>query len=271
MLGIYRLRPGRRRNCAHAGEPGPESPHADQSDDRLAYVFIPPGKFTMGCSPGDSQCNDNEKPAHQVTISKAFQMGQTEVTREAFQRVIGGNASRFGYAGDGNRLPAVGVDWSEANTYCERIGGRLPTEAEWEYAARGGDPSPSYGVLTDVAWFEDNSNRTPHEVGQKRPNAFALYDMLGNVEEWVSDLWGPYSDGDSLDPKGPAGRGYHFVRGGSWASFKASASFRCCAGFETPGSYVGFRCVIQETQPVPSPRTSLTPPATPPAKKVQRR
>jgi len=95
--------------------------------DNLPYVWIPPGTFTMGCSPGDGECYDDEKPAHQVTITKGFWIGQTEVTQEAYQRVIGANSSHF----RGDRLPVESVNWNEARAYCVAAGMRLPTEAGW--------------------------------------------------------------------------------------------------------------------------------------------
>jgi formylglycine-generating enzyme required for sulfatase activity len=209
--------------------------------DGQTYVWIPPGTFTMGCSPGDSECSDDEKPAHQVTISKNFWIGRTEVTQEAWQHVMGTNPSYF----KGARLPVEAVSWDRARSYCSKIGMRLPTEAEWEYAARGGNTSARYGALDAVAWYDSNSRRQTHEVGQKQGNEFGLFDMLGNVREWVADWYGPYSAGAVSDPAGPASGESRVLRGGSWdgSSRYARAAGRGKVG---PGyrdfDIFGFRC-----------------------------
>jgi formylglycine-generating enzyme required for sulfatase activity len=185
----------------------------------------------MGCSPGspelrfldarDTDCKDNEKPAHEVTISNGFWMGQTEVTQQAYQRVMGKNPSSF----KGEQLPVETVTWEKATEYCGKVGLRLPTETEWEYAARAGDKSAALG---SVAWYFRNSGGKTHVVQSKSANPWGLYDMLGNVEEWVADWYGAYPDGGGIDPKGPSGVRpkdmdrvlgeweYRVVRGGSW-------------------------------------------------------
>jgi formylglycine-generating enzyme required for sulfatase activity len=150
----------------------------------------------MGCSAGDSQCSDDEKPAHPVDIEKGFWLGRTETTIGAYQKFA---ARRKIQAPKGDAtLPVTGVTWAEAKTYCAGVGGRLPSEAEWEYAARGGNTGAYYGVVPAIAWYAANSDGMPHAVGGKKPNAYGLYDMLGNVSEWVLDRY--YNKYDLTSP-----------------------------------------------------------------------
>jgi formylglycine-generating enzyme required for sulfatase activity len=214
--------------------------------DGLKYVWIPPATFQMGCSVEDGECFDNELPAHPVTITKGFWMGQTEVTQTAYQRVAGNNPSYF----KGAQLPVENVNWSEAQFYCQTIGMRLPKEAEWEYAARGGMTTSRYGVVDRIAWYADNSmygdsGRKTHEVGQKAPNRWGLYDMLGNVWEWVADWYAEkYPAGGQSDPAGPASGNVRVLRGGSWnyAGRSARGSQRLSATQDDREANFGFRC-----------------------------
>jgi formylglycine-generating enzyme required for sulfatase activity len=222
--------------------------------DGLKYVWIPPGTFMMGCSPGDSECGSEEKPPHQVNITKGFWMGQTEVTVGAYKRFAAATGRQMPdepvlegrplNAGWGNEaMPIVDVAWDDAQAYCSWAGGRLPTEAEWEYAARAGSTGARYGDLHEIAWYADNSGRKRldsdriwkedpenynkrldengngmHEVGQKRANGFGLYDMLGNVWEWVNDWYDQnyYQNSPFQDPTGPTRGTLRVLRGGSW-------------------------------------------------------
>ena len=209
--------------------------------DGLTYVWIPAGVFQMGCSPGDNQCSPDERPVHQVTIGKGFWMGQTEVTQEAYARVTGQNPSNF----EGPRLPVNQVVWNDAAAYCKAVGMRLPTEAEWEYAARGGGSSARYGEVDAVAWYVKTSASRTHEVQQKQANNFGLYDMLGNVAEWVADSYGPYSSAPQTDPQGPP-NGRKIARGGSWMFPPDSA--RVSDRFTPPDAgkrALGIRCAGQ--------------------------
>jgi formylglycine-generating enzyme required for sulfatase activity len=217
----------------------PEVPKSRiNSRDGQEYRWIPPGSFTMGCSAGDSECAADEKPAHIVEIEKGFWLAKTEVTEAAF-----GKPDR--------QLPAMGMEWAAARQYCGKIGGRLPTEAEWEYAARGGSSEPFYGPLPKIAWYEGNSGGEPHPVGQKTPNAYGLYDMLGNAAEWVLDRY--YNRYDVEAPAtGPnveqptASNAEAAIRGGFWASplDAMRVSRRASRPPREPGEMVGFRCAL---------------------------
>jgi formylglycine-generating enzyme len=195
--------------------------------DGLKYVFIPAGKFVMGCSPGDTECDTDEKPPHAEQIPNGFWLGQTEVTQAAWKKMNGGDApSHF----KGDELPVESVDWNQANAYCQAIGGRLPTEKEWEYAARAGTTGPRYGALDAIAWYTANSGGTTHRAGRKQANAFGLYDMLGNVWEWTSD---------NYDAQRKT------MRGGSWSGNAGGVRVSFRIGNVPSTRYVefGFRCV----------------------------
>ena len=232
---------------------------AENPKDRLKYVWIPPGTFQMGCSPRDPECREDEKPVHQVKISKGFWLGQTEVTVDAYTRFTGTSGWRMPVApkfnvgwADGD-MPVVYVSWDDAHAYCGWIGGRLPTEAEWEYAARGGSAKSRYRALDDIAWYDKNSSGQTHDVGQKRPNGFGLYDTLGNVWKWVSDWYGEnyYQNSPNQDPPGPSSGQDRVLRGGSW--YNSPRDVRVSRrGRYRPDSGVnadGFRCVWEMGTP----------------------
>jgi len=220
--------------------------------DGLKYVWIPPGTFMMGCSPGDSDCGDDEKPPHQVTITKGFWMGQTEVTVGAYKRFVGAtgrqmpDAPYFNSGWVNENMPIIWVSWDDAHDYCTWAGGLLPTEAEWEYAARAGNTEVRYGPIDEVAWYSQNSGGKTQEVRQKSANGFGLYDMLGNVWEWVNDWYDEnyYKNSLSQDPAGPTSGTLRIRRGGSWYLY--SRFVRVSVRFGgLPGGryyYIGFRC-----------------------------
>ena len=179
----------------------------------------------MGCSVGDTECGVSESPPHQVTVSRGFWIGQTEVTQLAYRRVTGANPSWS----KGDKLPVEAMSWNDAKAYCDAVDLRLPTEAEWEYAARGGSPLGRYGPLDDVAWYDKNSQMRTHEVATKQKNGYGLYDMLGNLWEWTSDFYdlnyyetNP-APGNWRDPKGPSTGNTHTARGGSFNFYSNSA------------------------------------------------
>jgi formylglycine-generating enzyme required for sulfatase activity len=206
---------------------------ADTSDVTIAapnsrdfageFVRIPPGEFMMGCSAGDTTCIVNESPAHRVAITRPFEIGKYEVTQAQWEAVMGANPSRF----RGADRPVENVNrWEDAEEFIARLNAfndgyryRLPTEAEWEYAARAGSTGPFQGASApaDVAWFNQNSGMETHPVGQKPPNAWGLHDMLGNVSEWVADWYDPvyYATSPTLDPQGPPTGNMRVFRGGS--------------------------------------------------------
>jgi formylglycine-generating enzyme required for sulfatase activity len=215
--------------------------------DGLTYVWIPPGSFMMGCKPDEDGCHYELEAAHWVTLSKGFWMGQTPVTQAAYSKVMAqGRGTPSWYKGD--QWPVEHVGWSQAKAYCERVGMRLPTEAEWEYAARGGTTGDRYGDIDDIAWYRQNSGGTMHDVGQKQPNAYGLYDMLGNVMEFVNDWmdWSYYRSSPSQDPPGPETSPHkgRILRGASWEADASSVRVwrraEISAGSATNGT--GFRC-----------------------------
>jgi uncharacterized protein (TIGR03437 family) len=226
--------------------------------DGLNYVWIPVGTYTMGCSPGDSDCDSNESPSHSVTISNGFWMGQTEVTVGAYERFAQATgltmppAPSFNPQWAQESHPIVNLTWDDARRYCTWAAGRLPTEAEWEYSARAGTQTKYYfgndtALLGDYAWYSSNSGSGTHPVGQKKPNAWSLYDILGNVWEWCQDWYGSYPSQAVTDPAGPSSGTSLILRGGSWADgapyIRVSKRVYGVPGGRS-GASGGFRCVF---------------------------
>ena len=225
--------------------------------DGLKYVWIPPGRFRMGASEGDTECRDVEKPAHEVQLTQGFWIGQTPVTVEAYKRFVKATgavmpeAPHYNWRWDDGSLPMVNVSWEDAQGYCNWAGLRLPTEAQWEYAARGGSTGSSYGELDEIAWHGGNSGNKAHPVGGKKPNSLHLFDMLGNVWEWVSDWYDGYQERLAVDPPGPPNGTYRVLRGGSW-NFNPGFVRASCRNFFVPAgrvNYIGFRCVGEKLVP----------------------
>lgn len=179
----------------------------------IEMVKIPDGTFQMG-----SNSNDNEKPVHTVTIS-SFYMGKYEVTQGQWNAVMGSNPSG---SPKGDNYPVEKVSWNDCQEFIRRLNKktgkqyRLPTEAEWEYACRAMTTEELNGDLDTVAWYSGNSGSMTHQVGQKQANAFGLYDMLGNVQEWCQDWYGSYEGSSQVNPTGPALGSDHVGRGGFW-------------------------------------------------------
>jgi formylglycine-generating enzyme required for sulfatase activity len=208
--------------------------------DGLTYVWIPAGSFRMGCPPGEKRY-PSDPPRRYVTITHGFWLGETEVTQAAYQKVVGTSPSFF----RGADHPVEQVDWEAAKTYCQLVGGRLPTQAEWEYAARGGTRRGRYGELDEIAWHAGNSGGETHPVKQKQPNRYALYDMLGNVWEWTADWYGNEIQG-GIDPKGPPTGPGPAIRGGAWEYPPDSVRVWRLAWADKLAQYYngGFRCAL---------------------------
>ena len=222
------------------------------SDLGLRLIWIAPGTFTMGSAGGGS----NERPHTQVTISRGFWLGRTEVTQAQWSAVMGGNPSNF----QGADRPVEQVSWNEAMEFCrklterERAAGRipddlaytLPTEAQWEYACRAGTTGDYAGNLDAMAWYSANAGGQTHPVGQKQANAWGLHDMHGNVLEYCLDWYDNYPGGAVTAPSGAASSNSHVERGGGWF-YDASVCRSTFRGFISPGFRyftVGFRLCL---------------------------
>ncbi|MDA1277145.1 MAG: formylglycine-generating enzyme family protein [Verrucomicrobia bacterium] len=229
-----------------------------------SMVWIKSGTFVMGSPADEKDREPDEEPLTQVLLPLGFWMGKYEVTQREYQKVTGNNPSWF--KGDSSR-PVEQVSWEDAVAYCARLtqmetvagrlpGGfvyRLPTEAEFEYACRAGTTTrfsygddPDYSKLPEYAWFSENSDLTSHPVGQKKPNAFGLYDMHGNVWEWCSDWYYFYAGEPVVMPSGPLTGGTRIFRGGGW-DYRASTCRSAYRNNMAPSQrrlYVGFRVVL---------------------------
>jgi len=230
-----------------------DDPVEDVEDDaparEIRWITIPLNPYEMGCSPGDTECYDAELPVHTVTFAYGFEITETEITQHQYTAEIGD--SPFYFSGCDN-CPADSITWNEAHAFCEAIGARLPTEAEWEYAARGGTTTrypcgDDASCLDAIAWYGDNSGAATHIVAQKDANGFGLYDMLGNVWEWTEDCW--HDDYTSAPADGSAwvedGCTYRIVRGGCFGLGSRGLRVSNRDG-DYPDSYLlptpGFRC-----------------------------
>ncbi len=217
-------------------------------------VKVESGSFVMGCTGEQGgDCDDDEKPYHRVTISQDYYIGKFEVTQELYEAVMGVNPSNW-KAFD---RPVEIVSWNDAMEFCaelSRMTGRrftLPTEAEWEYAARGGRKSTSAkysgsSSVTNVAWYNGNSGSQTHPVGKLRPNELGIYDMSGNVWEWCLDWKGSYSSASQTDPMGPGSGSYRVLRGGSCYQSAGGCRVSLRSDFP-PGNAlqnIGFRVVL---------------------------
>jgi formylglycine-generating enzyme required for sulfatase activity len=192
----------------------------------MELVYIPAGSFLMG-TPDDAAVSMPEterkhlagEKLHRVTLTQGFYMGKCEVTQAQWEKVTGSNPSLFRNVGP--EAPVETVSWDDCQAFCQKAGGglRLPTEAEWEYACRAGTTGAYAGNLDEMGWHLGNSDGMTHPVGRKKPNAWGLHDMHGNVREWCQNAPHKYPDGDVTDPVGPDQQENRLIRGGSWADY----------------------------------------------------
>jgi formylglycine-generating enzyme required for sulfatase activity len=240
----------------------------------VTFVQIAAGSFTMGCTEGDPDCAASEKPAYRVRLSQSFYMAETEITDGQYTQCVEAGACRAaGYPEGWNPwhrrsdLPVVWVSWADAETFCRWLDGRLPSQAEWEFAARGGRegwrypwgneiPVSDEGAVRGARFFDGAAGgvAAPGTVKSFSPNAFGLYDMAGNVWEWVADVWHPSyvgapTDGSAWLTEGDSA--HRVVRGGS--SFDQAASLRVSVAgkgsSESRLENIGFRCLRERSIP----------------------
>ena len=217
----------------------------------IDMVRVEAGTFVMGTA----ESYKDEIPTHQVTLTNDYYIGKYEVTQALWQAVMGNNPSNF----KGENLPVENVSWKDCQEFLSKLNNttgktfRLPTEAEWEYAARGGKKSRGYQYsgssnLSDVAWYEDNSGNKTHDVGSKQANELGIYDMSGNVWEWCQDKYGKYSSSSQTNPTGANSGSKRVIRGGSWEIIDWGCRSSCRYG-NTPddrGNSFGLRLVLSE-------------------------
>jgi formylglycine-generating enzyme required for sulfatase activity len=225
-------------------------------------VLVPAGSFMMGSPAGEPKTPQEaaSEKQHKVTLTEPFYMGKFEITQAQYQKVVGSNPSKT----RGDDLPVHGVSWQDAEDFCKALGkqsGRevqLPTEAQWEYACRAGTTTAYYNGdtiadLDKIAWHGGNSDGKIHPVGQKLPNAWGLYDMLGNAREFVLDLYNDAPQLDATDPTGPAAGDAknHVVRGGAYTARAATAG-NCRSASRRPTETLGangFRVIVNVHTP----------------------
>ena len=227
---------------------------------RMELVLIPAGEFLMGSPDDERRRSPDEGPVHRVRITRRFYLGKYEVTQAQWEAVMGENPSQF--RGEARR-PVEKVSWGDCQKFLSKLNSqfpipgckfRLPTEAEWEYACRAGTTTRFYWgddprdkEIGDYAWEYRESGREPHPVGQKKPNAWGLYDLSGNVWEWCHDWHGNYGPGRAADPTGPSSGSGRVLRGGSWSGFArhCRAASRDSAAPRDSRRYVGFRVLCE--------------------------
>jgi formylglycine-generating enzyme len=227
--------------------------HTDHQDainplDSFKYILIPPGEFLMGTKE-PVRVGKNEAPLHRVVITKGFWLSETPASGKAFNRFREAMGKEMILAAPAN-YAAVGFDWNEAKEYCQWVGGRLPTEAEWEYAAHGGTAGPLYGPLGEIAWYDKNSGDIPHPLKAKKPNDFGLYDMIGNVWQWCEDWYDfdYYAVSPLENPTGPQRGEQKIIRGGAYDNsvMQVRVTERGHILPHSQVSNVGVRCLLEQ-------------------------
>ena len=221
----------------------------------IEMVKVEAGSFDMGATPEMENPDTDEMTVHRVTLTNNYCIGKYEVTQALWQAVMGSNPSDF----KGDNLPVEKVSWDDCQDFISKLNAmtgkrfRLPTEAEWEYAARGGKKSQGYqysgsNTLDNVAWYHDNSGSKTHAVGTKQPNELGIYDMTGNVSEWCQDRYGDYSGVPQTNPTGAVDGKFRVNRGGSWMFFArfCRSSFRSSNSSDDREEYLGLRLVLSE-------------------------
>jgi formylglycine-generating enzyme required for sulfatase activity len=220
-------------------------------------VFVEGGTFTMGCS--DDECTDYELPAHPASVFDYY-ISKNLITQKQWVAIMGYNPSYF----KGDELPVENVNWYDVQNFITRLNElthknyRLPTEAEWEFAARGGNNSQGYTYsgsdnLDDVAWYYGNSNYQTHPVGEKMANELEIYDMSGNVNEWCNDLFGYYTEDPLTHPIAPVTYYDRVIRGGSWCNdhpYDCRVSMRLWRYQYDCRNDIGFRLVLPSGYPI---------------------